>query len=242
MTARTLVIGIPLPHTSFDNYSFASAPSISEYTRLIVEMNSVATVIEDIVQGTGSHTTFAGQPVANAPTTSRSFSLADLLRMRRREAHQFFQRGGTALVVAYPDVPLPAIQGLEPWRLYDWLPQPDGTSCADCLLPGFGKTGVEVADPGHPFAPYIVAFGRRMSYRAHAPPVLAGARVFGVSAGGLPVAFDIPLLEGRIVFLPPVDTQGEDRFAIADTLCEGFERLQAALPERPPHWIRKEAP
>jgi hypothetical protein len=33
MPPRTLVIGIPLPHSTFDNYSFASAPSISEYTR-----------------------------------------------------------------------------------------------------------------------------------------------------------------------------------------------------------------
>lgn len=94
MPLRTLVIGTPMPHVSFDNYSFASAPSISEYTRLIVEMSAVSRVVEEISEGSTEHKTFAGQPVANGATTARTFGLADLLRMRAREATASIRRGG----------------------------------------------------------------------------------------------------------------------------------------------------
>ena len=102
---RTLVIGIPLPHVSFDNYSFASAPALSDYARLIVEASAVSTVVEDVVAGSGGHRNFAGQLLHNAQSTAAAFSLSDLLSMRRREAEWFFARGGTAVCFAHPRRP-----------------------------------------------------------------------------------------------------------------------------------------
>jgi hypothetical protein len=52
---RTLVIGIPLPHPSFDNFSFVSAPSLADYPRAIVEMSAVSRVVEEVV-GSGDVT------------------------------------------------------------------------------------------------------------------------------------------------------------------------------------------
>jgi len=241
MATRTLVIGIPLPHVTFDNYSFASAPSISEYTRLIVDMASVSRIVEEIIQGVGGHVTFAGTPVVNGPATAATFGLADLLAMRRRETEHFFRRSGAALVITHPDVVHNKVHGLERWRRYDWLPAPQGFSYDTGLLPGFAKTGAEVLDPGHPFAPYIAAYGPKLRYRAYIATGAGHARVFAGSAGGLPIAFELTALDGRIIFVPPLDIEGEDRAALADTLFQCFERLEAEPPQRPPEWMRKEA-
>ncbi len=35
---RTLVLGIPLPNVTFDNYTFLSAPSLFDYDRVLIEM------------------------------------------------------------------------------------------------------------------------------------------------------------------------------------------------------------
>lgn len=241
MTQRTLVIGIPLPHVSFDNYSFASAPSISEYTRLIVEMQSVSAVVQEIIDSAGQHNAFDGRPVVNTRPGVRSFGLAGLLAMRMREATQFFNRGGACLCIAYPDALHEGIEGLGSWRLFEWLPPAEGLDYASDLLPGFGKEATDVCAPDHPFAPYIAAYGARMRYRAHAPAGCPAIQTFALSAGGLPVGFEVSVMRGRIVFVPPFDIKGEDRGAIAGTLFECFERLQARFPDRPPEWIRKEA-
>ena len=243
MPPRTLVLGMPLPHASFDNYSFASAPSMSEYTRLIVEMFAVSRVVEDVIQGSAEHRTFAGQPVGNGDTTARTFGLAGLLAMRAREAARFSARGGAVLCVAYPDAIHHGIHGLGPWRRYDWLSTPAACDYKSGLLPGFGKAPVEVSDPGHPFADYIALYGNRMAYRAHiAEEAGAGTRVFGRSSGGVAVAFDMALGNGRIIFVPPLQDPEKDRIEIADTLFACFERLEAEQAADPPDHIRKEAP
>ena len=234
MPPRTLVIGIPMPHATFDNYSIASAPSISEYTRLIVEMSAVSRVVEEIVLGSAEHATFAGQAVANGPTTVRAFGLADLLTMRGRETRQLFAGGGTAVCIAYPDATHEGITGLASWRRYGWLPEPEGFRFGTGLLPGFGKTSVEVSDQAHPFAAYVAMFGSRMAYRAHAAESPAGARalrIFGRSSGGAAVAFDVRVSNGRMVFLPPLTNAEQDRIAVAGTLFESFERLEGGAAE-----------
>src|SRR3989304_402791 len=48
---RTLVLGIPLPHVTFDNYSFLSAPSFFDYGRVIVETSALSEAIEQRKDG-----------------------------------------------------------------------------------------------------------------------------------------------------------------------------------------------
>lgn len=241
MPPRTLVIGSPLPHVTFDNYSFASAPSFSEYTRLIVEMSAVSGVVEEITLGAAEHKTFAGQPIANGDTTPRAFSLAGLLRMRAREASALINRGGAILCIAYPDAAHDGISGIGRWHSYEWLPEPEGFRFQADLLPGFGKGPVEVSDPAHPFAPYIDACGRRMSYRVHVSAETSGRRAFGRSVGGLAVAFDVQAGDGVIVFVPPLQDPEKDRIDIAGTLFECFERLDSDRAAHAPDNFAKEA-
>lgn len=66
-------------------------------------------------------------------------------------------------------------------------------------------------------------------------------RVFARSTGGEAAGFEMPLLAGSIVFVPPLTGGAEDRIEIAGTLFQCFERLAAAMPEQPSEWIRKQA-
>jgi len=250
---RTLVIGIPLPNPSFDNYSFASAPSISEYQRLIIEISSVTRVVDEIAHPGAEHRTFAGQVVANGPPADNRFALADLLAMRRREAEQFFARGGTAVCFAYPDAAILGIEGLTEWRCYDWLPEPDGFSFRQGLLPGFGKEAAQPVGVEHPFGPYIREFAHASRFRAYSEDSAvsaAGGTLLARSAGGVAVAFDMPVSAGRVTLIPPLLDPAKDRQQVANAFLSAFEGLTQTTPTietapeitEVPDWIRKEVP
>src|SRR5947209_3739725 len=115
---RTLVVGIPLPHVTYDNYSFLSAPSFQEYRRLIVEMGAISRAVEEVVAAAAEHRTFAGQPVANGPPNASTFSLPQLLAMRRREADSFLGRGGLVVCFAHPNIVHVGVSGLDRWDRY----------------------------------------------------------------------------------------------------------------------------
>jgi len=241
---RTLVIGIPLPHVSFDNFSFLSGPSFADYPSIIVEMAAVSQVVEEVVAGAAEHRTYAGQPVANGPTSAPTFGLGDLLAMRRREAERFLARGGVLVAFAWPDVSHPNIQGLPEWRRFSWLPAPEGFRYQEHLLPGFGNQGVLPEDGSHPFAPYVEAFGPRLAYRAYVDEQAPGfpdyARIFARSPGGAAVGVELALGEGRVILLPPLARFEQERTELAQTLFECLERWQDRLSPPTPEWMRKE--
>jgi hypothetical protein len=241
---RTLVIGIPLPDASFDNYSFISAPAISDYSRLVVDIESASLVVEEVVEGSVEHRTFAGQPVMNRPTTSRTFALAELLVMRARESRRFFERGGSAVCFAQPDVVIPGVAGAADYHRYGWLPEPEGFPYRGSLLPCFGATRV-TAEHTHPFGAFIDEFGSRFAYRVCVDEDAlsrAGGHVIGRTAGGEAVAFDVPLLNGSLLFFPPVKDRRDYRQQIAELLLQGFETTPHNSPSGIPDWIRKEVP
>jgi hypothetical protein len=250
---RTLVIGIPLPNASFDNYSFASAPSISEYRRLVVEMSAVSRVVDEITNATAEHRTFGGQLLVNGPAADNRFALADLLAMRGREAGQFFARGGTMVCYAYPDATILGVNGLPEWHSYDWLPASERFDYRASLLPGFGKDAAQPLELDHPFAPYCREFAAASRYRAHVEDSAisaAGGAVLARSAGGFAVAFDLPVATGTIVFIPPLLDPAKDRQQIADAFSSAFDAIeptgqtteQTTQTIEAPDWIPKEVP
>src|SRR4030067_1005740 len=54
---RALVVGIPLPHVTFDNYSFLSAPSLFDHDRVVVEMSSISDAVDHVVDGSPEYKT-----------------------------------------------------------------------------------------------------------------------------------------------------------------------------------------
>lgn len=228
---RTLVIGIPLPNSTFDNHSFFSAPALSDYQRMIVETETASKVIAEVVSGAGEHRTFSGLTVRNGDSTTQALGLSDMLNMRRREAEWFFRRGGIAVCFAHPDVAVRGVRGLRDWRRYSWLPAPDGFSYDRDLYLGFGKVAGEFEED-HPFSAYIDRFGRKAGYRVcfneSAARFRENARVFARSEGGSAIAAEMRVLEGAIIFLPPLIRLESDRTSLAATLIECLDSLTGA--------------
>lgn len=235
---RTLVIGIPLPHVTYDNYSFVAAPSFADYRRLIVQPEAAAITVHEVLTGQKEHATFAGQPIVNGPPSLTAFALADLLRMRQREARRLLASGGTIICFAFPDATVGDVAGLGEWRLYDWLPAPTGFQYRTHLLPAFGRPGALPAQEEHPFSAYIQTFGPRTAYRAvvdeDAPQFAQYGAVFMRSHGGEAIGATIRVGTGRIVLLPALARFDADRSLLADILFECLQRLdQRALETRP---------
>ena len=242
MTLRTLVTGIPLPNAAFDNASFLSAPSLSEYSRLFIDPAAASRVIDEVVQGTAAHQTYGGQAIVNGEGSSFAFGLVELLEMRRRETARLLERGGLIVCLGHPD----AVHTDVAWSRYSWLPEDEGFVPAKHLLPGFGTTGSVLTVTDHPFASFVQALEKNIAYRTHvdedAPALSQRGRVFARSAGGSAVGFDLPLAGGHLVFLPALEKPEAIRMNVAEVVAECLEAWAAdAAGERRPEWIRKEA-
>ncbi|MEX0683586.1 MAG: hypothetical protein WD904_05715 [Dehalococcoidia bacterium] len=245
MTTRTLVLGIPLPNVAFDNASFLSAPSFSEYTRLIIEPAAASRVIDEVVEKSESHQSYGGQAIVNGEASSYAFGLAELLEMRRRETARLVERGGLIVCFGYPDVAHSGVTGEPAWRRFSWLPETEGFSPPEHLLTGFGKPGATLTDEAHPFAPFISALAPKMAYRAYAdedaPALRDRGRVFARSAGDVAIAFDLPVGNGTIVFLPAIEKPEAIRTQVAQAIAECLTAWDAQASPQPLEWKHKEA-
>lgn len=236
---RTLILGLPLPNADFDNYSLLSAPSLNEYSHLVVDIGASARAVDDVIGGTGVHTTFTGQALVNGPASSYAFNLAAMLGMRAREMQQVLVNGGLLVCIAFPQAT--HVLAEDDIRLsYDWIPRAEGFSYADDLLPAFGRPGAVLVDADHAFAPYVEQLAQRIAYRAYvnedAQLLREQGSVFARSPSGQAIAFDMPLLEGRVVMLPSLLKPEADRIATAKILTEclkRWEEQQAPEPNAP---------
>src|SRR5436190_8213746 len=122
---------------------------------MVVDPAALPKLIAGVEESGGLYLTYADEPVADAPTSSSTVGLADLLRRRREETRRLLAKGGLVICFAYPDVPHPNVTGFTGCHRYYWLPAPEGTDYGlKYLLPGEGVS-VSGTDYEHPFADYL---------------------------------------------------------------------------------------
>jgi hypothetical protein len=232
---RILSLGIPLPGIRVDNYNFLRAPSFFDYDALVVDIGATSALIDDVIAGTAEVRTLADILVLNAPQASGNLALADILQRRQGETARLLANDGVIICFIQPPRRHEPHGMPDGWRDDAWL-----GATAPAITHGEGSH-VEVCDWGHELAPFIHAQAANIAYRAYADESTPGLRVIARSYGGAAVAFEIPVDQGRVVFLPALRVlpSGQARYTLSDTLQSGIRNMLGVMAEgHPPSWIR----
>ena len=237
MLGRILSLGFPLPGPLVDNYNIVSAPAFFDYDALVVDPALQSRVIEELLSGAREGESFAGLPVRNAPPAPGTASLGGLLLQRADETRALLERGGVIVCFAVPADVHHGIDGADPYGDDAWLAPAALAGAGVCVVAADG-TRVAVTDYEHPLAAFVDAQSANIAYRAYVE-CGPGTRVFAESAGGKPLAVDVPAPSGRVVLLPALrePPPGEGRYAMSETLQAGIRRLLGVQAEgREPPW------
>jgi hypothetical protein len=243
---RILSLGIGLPDASVDNYNWASSLSFYDYDAIVVEpAQAVSRLIEGIVKGE-QYKTYDDIPIADGPTTSETFGLSELLRRRRDETERLLARGGLVVVFAHPDVPHPGVSGFTGAHRYYWLPAPKSRDYSSERVKAANGRHVNVVDWEHPFANYLDAKRSEVLYRAHfveGPDGFENMRVIARSDGGTAIAVEVPVMAGRVIFIPalPPRITSNERTAFASNLVAAIRNALLTTAEgTAPEWVEDE--
>ncbi|MHB8574924.1 MAG: hypothetical protein ACYDCQ_06275 [Dehalococcoidia bacterium] len=239
---RVLVIGFPLPNPRFDNYTVLNSPSWYDYDAVIVEPESISSIIEAVVNRRDDHTTRADEPVLNQPTSALNVGLADAIRRRRAEATKLLANGGVIAVFAKPEVVHEGVAGFSGCDRYAFLPAPAGVSYDIPFMLRADGNEVRPADEAHPFAPVIERYRSWFAYRVRFDDSAQGfpgyGKVIARSIGGAAVSIELKVGDGKIVFLPALGSMafGEQRFELASALLEALRLSRGETSEETPAW------
>ena len=238
---RILSLGFPMPGPQVDSHTFANAPTFFDYDAMVVDPRALSQLIEEVVAGEEAHTTRSREPVANIATEPGAVSFADLLRDRRDETTRLLARGGLVVCFAYPNSTHEGVTGFSGCDRYFWLPAPPGLEYREPVLRRGTGTEIFPTEHDHPFAPYVDQFRGRLAYHAYFADDTPGW-VFARSAGGVAVGIELPLTQGRVIFLPPParPPAGDLRYAFSNALQDGIRQaLRLAATSRPPPWVKE---
>ncbi len=242
---RLLSLGYGLPDSQIDNHNWANAPAFFDYDAVIVDpARAVSNFITELTQSGETYVTFSDEPVLDGPTTDAAVGLADLLRQRRGETERMLAKGGLIICFAYPDVPHPKVSGFTGCHRYYWLPAPlDSDYGPAYLQPATGKH-VSGSDYENPYADFLELVRDNVSYRAFLTEGAAGfgqsLRVLGRSPGGAPIAAEIAVGGGHVVFLPalPPNLSHSERGKAAARLVSAVRNaLLLDADDEPPEWL-----
>jgi hypothetical protein len=227
---RVLVVGFPLPNPQFDNYNVLASPSWFDYDAVVVEPESISTIIEDVLNRREEYLTRADEPVLNRPTNPLAVGLGDMIKRRRAEAAALLANGGTIIVFARPEVVHEGVAGFPGCDRYAWLPAPAGVSYDSPFLLRADGNEIEIVDHGHPLAGFVETYRRWIAYRVRFDETQRGfssyGEVFVRSRGGAAIGIDLKVGDGRVVFLPAFSSiaYGDQRFEMATALMEAVRR------------------
>ncbi|MDE3094634.1 MAG: hypothetical protein KGK07_01365 [Chloroflexota bacterium] len=237
---RILSLGFPLPGPLVDNYNFLTAPSFFDYDAIVVDPGALSRLIEALIDGSTEAETYGGSRVRNVAVPPAEVPLASVLLRRRAETEALLAHGGAVICFATPATIHERIDGAAALDDYYWLPDDLVRFVTACMTPADGAR-VRITDYEHPLAAFVEGQLAEVTYRAcfdGAAARDARARVFAESAGGVPVAVELPARSGRVIFLPAIREPGGDlRYAMSDALQAGIRRVLGVMAEgRAPGW------
>ncbi|MFN3346363.1 MAG: hypothetical protein ACK42E_00900 [Candidatus Bipolaricaulaceae bacterium] len=240
---RVLVVNWDLAGSGFVQDDFASADSFASFDAVVIDPGPLVELWLSWAELglDGTRLVRPGQDFGFAR------ALENLFLTRQRELEDLLLRGGGVLVVRVrPEGEELLIQGDPPRRLtrYAFLPRaslvrgPHHLSLPQGLrfLPRRGKD-VQVTAPLHPLAPFLQRFASHgyeaVLTTALGAPLAPFAEVLAQNRVGDPLALDLPVGPGRILFLPALPgAEGQEA-------GELLRRALAALLSRP---LAEEAP
>lgn len=249
MNERTLAVDWLLDHPNIDREGFFDRSSFSSFDAVFVDPLALPRHWAD---GTAPGADGARR---TDPERDRGFgrTLSAWMSKRREEAGDLLRRRGGVLVVRmHPrgDALEVGAPGTPAERIdrYTWLPHVTLVDRQHQLVfPSNGRFVARrgqdaIVEPsGSPFEEYLRAFEERISYTAVYQDLLSTpldrfATVLARSRVGDAIALEIPVDEGRLVLLPPIEGVSPTREA--DLLLESARRAAARPPfVAQPDWL-----
>lgn len=243
---RALALGWELEGSDLTLADFPSAESLASFDVVLIDPLPLPLLWQPYAElaPDGNHRLHPGRDLG------LSRALEKLFGLRQKELEDLLFRGGGILVVRVraPDEGV-VIEGTPPRRLdsYAFLPKaslvsgPHHLSLPQGLkfVPRRGRD-LRVVEPLHPLAPYLERFASQ-GYEAAlitalGSPLGAFGRVLAQNRVGDPLALDLPLGLGRILFLPAFpEAKGREAWEL---LRPGLAAvLDLPLPQTAPPWL-----
>lgn len=243
---RLLVVNWDLGGSGFVQDDFASADSFASFDAVLLDPGPLPELWLPWAElgPDGTHVVHPGRDFGFAR------ALENLFIARQRELEDLLFRGGGILVVRVrPEGEELLIQGDPPRRLtrYAFLPRaslvrgPHHLSLPQGLrfLPRRGKD-VQVTAPLHPLSPFLRRFAPQ-GYEAVltttlGAPLSAFGEILAQNRVGDPLALDLPVGLGRILFLPAfLGAEGQEAGELLRRALAAL--LSRPLPETAPDWL-----
>jgi hypothetical protein len=234
---RILGIGVEATHERVECGTFHAVTPLTDYAHAIVDPTAVSDLWRSVEPG--PH----GRLTTNAETDGGlGRTLIHVVRRRREEAAELVTRGGTLVCILQPvGRPLsvrrrttkgPAVSIV---HTYSWLPE--AASLSRLVIAKEEGNEIRPVDADSLAWQFIEAQGDAARFGAFVANEQLDPSWHTCASDRLarPVAFEVALGEGRIVFIPPIVGSPEERGRIIADLLGASEEDTAPTPV--PEWL-----
>jgi hypothetical protein len=245
LDVQVLSISHRMQHRELHNATIFNAPSIQDFDAVLVDTHAMFESIREATEKAGEFQTYNDLPVVNGSSVDGFTGIADVLQRRREEFRAALERGVPIVVIPAPVEQLTNVAGFHGLDRYWFLPAPEGTVWDASTIVGGEGANVSINDHQHPFVAIIEAAGGELRYRAHLNERASGfprdARIFARSAGGAAVGVEVPVLNGRVIFVPGPREAGARWLAQreGEAVVEAFRDMLDREEEMVPSWVPK---
>jgi len=239
MRDRILAIGLDARHERIDTAGFSAVAPLTDYPVVVLDPASVSALWSRVVPGADRRLLTDSETDGGLGNT-----LVEVIRRRRREAAELLAAGGLLVCVLRPvDTPLhvrrrgPRGEGLAILHAYSWLP--GDPSLARLAINAERERGIQLVDDAHPALRLLRAQGEPLLDACVTNEQLdPGWRVLATDRLGRPVALEVAVGQGRVLFVPPIAARdAAERGALLVSHFAPAPAPEAPKPTPEPDWM-----